>query len=241
MTITSHFIPNASDYHPLTASQLMELSSGRVDIREARPGTNHFAVHRELRNFSGQCVLAFNGTGNFIYLDQNCPLTGSISFDGDNARAYVFGGMPHLNLDVTVYGEGRFIWGFNTVAFGVRAWVHGGASLSVGADGLWSEGIEIRTSDHHSIIDLTTGLLVNPAKDILIGRRVWVGAGVKIMKGISIGDGSIVGIGSLVTKKIGSNELWAGFPAQKMKDNVSWLGSFPSDIRDIKRLQAGDI
>ena len=37
---------------------------------------------------------------------------------------------------------------------------------------------------------------------ILIGRNVWLGAGVTVVPGVSIGDGAIVGAGSVVTKDV---------------------------------------
>ena len=52
-----------------------------------------------------------------------------------------------------------------------------------------------------------------------IGNYVTVGARAIIMPGVIIGDHAIVAAGSVVTKgtKIGSQEVWAGIPAKKIK------------------------
>lgn len=47
-----------------------------------------------------------------------------------------------------------------------------------------------------------------------IGNDVWIGNRVMIKAGVTIGDGAIIGMGSVVTKDIGSYEIWAGNPAK---------------------------
>ena len=56
-----------------------------------------------------------------------------------------------------------------------------------------------------------------PAKEIIIGNNVWVGADVFICKGVSIGDNSVIGAKSLVTKSIPANSIAAGNPAVVIK------------------------
>jgi tetrahydrodipicolinate N-succinyltransferase len=62
----------------------------------------------------------------------------------------------------------------------------------------------------------------NPAKDIKIGNRVWIGAHVSILKGSEIGDGSVVAIRSLVNDKFPANVLLAGIPARVKRHDISW-------------------
>lgn len=50
-----------------------------------------------------------------------------------------------------------------------------------------------------------------------IGNDVWIGNRVMIRAGITIGDGAIIGMGSVVTKDVGSYEIWAGNPARLIR------------------------
>ena len=53
--------------------------------------------------------------------------------------------------------------------------------------------------------------------DTVIGNDVWIGAEAMIMLGIQIGDGAVIGTRSLVTKNVGSYEIWGGNPAHLIK------------------------
>ena len=59
-----------------------------------------------------------------------------------------------------------------------------------------------------------------------MGDHVWVGQDALILKGTQIGSGSIIGAKALVAgKKIQSNSLWGGVPAQLIRDDVLFDGS----------------
>lgn len=47
-----------------------------------------------------------------------------------------------------------------------------------------------------------------------IGNDVWIGNNVLIKSGVKVSDGAIIGMGSIVTKNVGSYEIWAGNPAR---------------------------
>lgn len=57
-----------------------------------------------------------------------------------------------------------------------------------------------------------------PEVPICIGNDVWIGASVIVLKGVSIADGAIVAAGSVVTKSIGTNEIWGGVPAKQISE-----------------------
>jgi len=52
-----------------------------------------------------------------------------------------------------------------------------------------------------------------PARPIIIGDGVWMGARVTVLKGVTIGEGAVIGAGSVVTRSIPARVLAAGVPA----------------------------
>lgn len=54
-------------------------------------------------------------------------------------------------------------------------------------------------------------------REVVIGRRVWIGMNSLILKGSRIGDNSIIGAGSVVSGDIPSNCMAAGNPARVIR------------------------
>jgi acetyltransferase-like isoleucine patch superfamily enzyme len=78
------------------------------------------------------------------------------------------------------------------------------------------------TSDMHSIFDQQTGQRINPARSIVLGDDVWLGAEAAVMKGAKIGAGSAVGFRSIVTGEIPPGCVAAGTPARVLRESVRW-------------------
>ena len=75
-----------------------------------------------------------------------------------------------------------------------------------------------------SILDVSTGNRINPAKSITVGDRVWLGNNTTVLKGAVISNDSIVATGSIVTKCFSeSNVILAGNPAAVVKKGVRWI------------------
>ena len=92
---------------------------------------------------------------------------------------------------------------------------------------MFSYGIEIHTTDYHSIID-KYGNRINPSESVIIGDHVWIGIRTIILKGSEIASNSIIGAGSIVNNKISEeNVVIAGNPADVRKKYVNW------DIRNL--------
>jgi acetyltransferase-like isoleucine patch superfamily enzyme len=98
-----------------------------------------------------------------------------------------------------------------------------GSTIKIGEDCMLSYGIDIRSGDSHSIIDLVSNTIINYAKNVIIEEHVWIGARVQVLKGVSISSGSIIGAGAVVTKSIPGNSLAVGVPATVKKSNVTWI------------------
>ena len=95
--------------------------------------------------------------------------------------------------------------------------------IIIGEDCMFSNAIEIRTGDSHSVIDNTTNSRINLSKDVFIGNHVWLGSGAKILKGVVIEDNSIVATQSVVTNLVPSNSIVAGIPAKVIRQNINWM------------------
>lgn len=95
------------------------------------------------------------------------------------------------------------------------------ASINIG-DGCLLSDVSMSTTDWHSIMDANTKERINPAKDIVIEEKVWIGEGVSIQKGVFIGKDSVVGAKSVVTKSIPPGSLAVGIPARVIRSNIIW-------------------
>ena len=65
----------------------------------------------------------------------------------------------------------------------------------------------------HSTIDDKKG-------PVILEKNCKIGTHSTIMPNVTIGENSIIAAYSFVTKKIPSNELWAGVPAKKIRKNI---------------------
>jgi acetyltransferase-like isoleucine patch superfamily enzyme len=105
-----------------------------------------------------------------------------------------------------------------------------GRQLVIGDEYMFSIGVDLRTTDSHSIIDLKAGTVLNAPEDLVIGPHVWVATDALIMKGLEIGRGSIIAARSTVTKSVPNCSLVAGSPARVLRGDVTWSkASRPSD------------
>lgn len=91
--------------------------------------------------------------------------------------------------------------------------------ISIGNNVVISEGVTIRDSDNHEILDSDH----IKTKKIEIGNNVWIGINVTILKGVKIGDGSVVAAGSVVVNDVPEMSLVGGVPAKVIKTQIQWI------------------
>lgn len=87
--------------------------------------------------------------------------------------------------------------------------------VTLGEDVMMARNVIIYDSDFHQILDYEERQ-TNPPQEVIIGDRVWLGAGVTVLKGARIASHSVVGAGVLVTKN-NSHENTVG-----MKHPANW-------------------
>ena len=104
----------------------------------------------------------------------------------------------------------------------VRFLLHEAGRITLGEFCLFGGDVDVTISDMHSILDAATGKRLNPAGDVKLGNRVWVGQRSTILKGVTIGNNAIVGAGAVVTRDVPANCVAAGNPARVVRKGVTW-------------------
>lgn len=148
-------------------------------------------------------LIRVRGNGHRITLGENCTYQGGNIWVEDNNCMLIIG------TGTTVV----------EAAIGVT---EPGSKIEIGSECMFAHGIEIRSGDSHSIFDKANGERINFARNINIGRHVWLAADVMILKGVEIGDDCVVASRSLVTKSFAANSLIGGTPAALMRENITW-------------------
>ncbi len=148
--------------------------------------------------------ISIRGSRHKLVIEENCIIKGGcLWFDDYDCQITIGNG--------TVIGEAEL---------GVT---EPNSSITIGQDCMMAYGIEMRTGDSHSIIDLASNERINHAQSVTIGNHVWIGRHVQILKGVSIGSNSIIGIRSVVTKDVSENSIAVGVPARVSKSGVTWI------------------
>jgi acetyltransferase-like isoleucine patch superfamily enzyme len=86
--------------------------------------------------------------------------------------------------------------------------------ITIGDGTLIGHGCTVVTLNHAEDPARRADMLPAP---VVIGRKVWLGAGVTIVPGVTIGDGAIVGAGAVVTRDVPDGAVVAGVPARLIR------------------------
>lgn len=149
----------------------------------------------------------------------------SITIIRDNVKLLVGGGSTIIsNVHFWLQDDN------STIAIGEDFTMEGGhiaategESITIGNDCMFSEDVEIRNGDSHSIIDVVSGKRLNKAQSVIIKEHVWLTAHVRVLKGAVVPSNSIVGNSSVVTSKFEKeNALYSGVPCRFLKEGINW-------------------
>jgi acetyltransferase-like isoleucine patch superfamily enzyme len=186
-------------------------------------GENNTVEISDKLRASGSGTITLNGSGNTVRVADTIYNFGVYITLNNNSRLTIGQDVNCFNLVIhmdraAVLEIGTTV-GFNGI---VRLSMHEPGRIAIGDGCLFADQVEISVSDMHSIIDAGTKARINPAKDIIMGNRVWVGNRSMIMKGVTLADGAIVGAMSVVTRNVPSNCVVAGNPAKVVRENATW-------------------
>lgn len=167
------------------------------------------------------CLIKFVDNNSIITIGKNCRLSGLNIVVRNNSVLHIHDGCRITGM-ITCKDNSKLVIQKNMRVTG-RLGCHAveGSNITIGEDCLIAKA-RIRTSDMHSIIDLTTNKRINIAADITIGNHVWLCEDTYIGKGVSIADNVVIGAKSIVTKDIEANCIAAGVPAKVIKRNITW-------------------
>ena len=156
-------------------------------------------------------LFTIRGNNCVIKIGSNFSCVYTEFFIGDSNCSIVFG------KDNSVHGRDGKI---------VNIELYEETSVLIGNDCMFSNEIEIRPSDAHSIVDLNCNRL-NNGENIVVGNHVWICMRTMLLKGTKVSNNSIIGAGTICNSKFEQeNVILAGNPARIVKEKVDWNRCF---------------
>lgn len=187
---------------------------------------NHLALPPSTEERMKKTTIKIKGTNNSLSFGQNCTITNcEIRLYGKNNRIEIGDDVRFKAGRIFILDtEGQHITiGSKTTVEEATLLTDEAASITIGQDCMLSRDIVIRTGDKHSILDLETGKRLNPACDVRLDDRVWVGRAVQVLKGSYLPADSVVAACSVVTRSFSEpNIIVAGIPAKVVKTGIRW-------------------
>jgi len=92
------------------------------------------------------------------------------------------------------------------------------APVTIGDNVMCGPKVQLLTATHSLNADERNFSGTELGKPIIIGNRVWIGAGVIVCPGVTIGDEAVIGAGSVVTRDIPPGVFAAGNPCRVIKN-----------------------
>lgn len=232
--------------------QILGERTGTLDIRGKRNWLRIGAAAR----FAG--ALAVEGDDNAVEIEPTLnPFkpglghhTGALTIKGHRNRVFIGEG-ARFDGQIEIVGNDSVVeigpWGaINATYLGIQASAsriqigHGSSlihsavhvyepgSITIGRNTAISANCWLSNTDMHPMYDAETGERINPAADVVVGDRAWIGLRSIVLKGSTIEDGGIVGAGSTVCGRVAAKTVVGGNPARVLRENVEWKWDLPT-------------
>lgn len=91
-------------------------------------------------------------------------------------------------------------------------------TVDIGDDCLIGENVAIMDHNAHGVKPSERRTSAGTAKDVIIGKNVWIGNNVTILPGSKIGDNCILAVGCVVKGNIPANVIVQGNPGVIVKN-----------------------
>ena len=143
--------------------------------------------------------------------------------DIEKGGVLVFKGMAHIGhgSKIHVANDGYLELGDN-FAISASSQLNCYKRILFGKDIQFSWDCLVMDSDTHTIIG-ESGSVVNEAREIVFGDKVWIGCRTTILKGSHIPSHCVIGASSLVSgKHFESHTIIAGVPAKSVRRIKDW-------------------
>ena len=176
----------------------------------------------KIKNFETK----FSGKNNYIEIHEPIDIEQRIYISGDSDnKVVIYPNNEHRYLKVLMGNKNTLTIGRNTSSVNLAIHMFSGEnkSVTIGDDCQFSWDIMLRTTDAHTVYNIKTREVINPAKDIFIGDHVWICANTTVLKGSKIASNCMVGTGSIINKEFNDeNCMIAGAPAKVIKRDINW-------------------
>lgn len=184
--------------------------------------TNRFLCKGRLHH----CNISLKGKDNTLIIEKGCSLRHvTIDISGNDNVVHIRHGAYFKDggrIKVKNSGNQLFINKRAIVKNATFLLEDANRKIIIGEKSLISADVVVRTGDSHPIYN-AHGDRVNPGADVVIGNRVWVGAGSTILKGSVIGDDSVIETQSVVDGiTIPANSVATGNRAVVVKSGCNW-------------------
>lgn len=171
------------------------------------------------------CRSKIDGNGNVIEISRAKLQFCNIHVVGNRNKIVISDDCCISHMTIHLEDDDNNIYiGRNVQIFGpVHIAAIEGTNIWIGDDCLFSQNVNVRSGDSHSVIDSASEKRINWSRSIAIGPHVWVGHSAMILKGATIGQDCVIAAGAIVVgKQYPNGSIIGGNPAKVIRENITW-------------------